>query len=103
MGHSLRTDLIAMELAARLDMPMQVRRDLYYAALLKDAGCSSNAAAVFEMFGSDDIAAKRAWEAATNTYSSVPVRSAALYVFGGNLELQPEPFQQEFRRLVAAD
>ena len=60
MGHSLRTDLIAMELAARLDMPMQVRRDLYYAALLKDAGCSSNAAAVFEMFGSDDIAAKRA-------------------------------------------
>lgn len=60
MGHSLRVDLIAMELAARLDLPMQVRRDVYYAALLKDAGCSSNAAALFEMFGGDDIAAKRA-------------------------------------------
>ena len=60
MGHSLRTSLIAMELAARLDLPIQVRRDLYYAALLKDAGCSSNAAAVFEMFGADDIVAKRA-------------------------------------------
>lgn len=60
MGHSLRTNLIAMELAARLDLPMQVRRDTYYAALLKDAGCSSNAAAVFEFFGGDDIAAKRA-------------------------------------------
>jgi HD-GYP domain-containing protein (c-di-GMP phosphodiesterase class II) len=59
MGHSLRTNLIGMELAARLDLPLQVRRDLYYAALLKDAGCSSNASAVFEMFGGDDIAAKR--------------------------------------------
>ena len=60
MGHSLRTSLIAMELAARLDLPIQVRRDLYYAALLKDGGCSSNAAAVFEMLGADDIVAKRA-------------------------------------------
>ena len=60
MGHSLRANLISMELAARLDLPLSVRRDLYYAALLKDAGCSSNAAAVFDMFGGDDIAAKRA-------------------------------------------
>jgi HD-GYP domain-containing protein (c-di-GMP phosphodiesterase class II) len=60
MGHSLRSSLIAMELAARLDLPIQMRRDLYYASLLKDAGCSSNASAVFEMFGADDIAAKRA-------------------------------------------
>ncbi len=60
MGHSLRTCLISMELAERLDLPLQARRDLYYAAILKDAGCSSNAAAVFEMFGGDEIAAKRA-------------------------------------------
>lgn len=60
MGHSLRSSLIAMELATRLDLPIQMRRDLYYASLLKDAGCSSNASAVFEMFGADDIAAKRA-------------------------------------------
>jgi HD-GYP domain-containing protein (c-di-GMP phosphodiesterase class II) len=60
MGHALRTDLIALELAARLDLPLQVRRDLHYAALLKDAGCSSNAAAVSELFGGNDIVAKRA-------------------------------------------
>jgi HD-GYP domain-containing protein (c-di-GMP phosphodiesterase class II) len=60
MGHSLRTCLISMELADRLDLPLQARRDLYYAAILKDAGCSSNAAAVFQMFGCDEIAAKRA-------------------------------------------
>lgn len=29
-------------------------------------------------------------------------RDAALYVFGGNLEVQPESFQQEFRKLVVA-
>jgi len=60
MGHALRTDLIALELAARLDLPLQVRRDLHYGALLKDAGCSSNAAAVSELFGGNDIVAKRA-------------------------------------------
>jgi len=60
MGHALRTDLISLEIAARLDLPLQVRRDLHYAALLKDAGCSSNAAAVAEMFGGNDISAKRA-------------------------------------------
>jgi HD-GYP domain-containing protein (c-di-GMP phosphodiesterase class II) len=60
MGHALRTDLIALELAARLDLPLQVRRDLHYAALLKDAGCSSNAAAVSGLFGGNDIVAKRA-------------------------------------------
>ena len=59
MGHSLRSCLISMDLAERLDLPLQVRRDLYYAALLKDAGCSSNAAAVFQMFGGDEIVAKR--------------------------------------------
>src|SRR5262245_19358604 len=60
MGHALRTDLIALEIAARLDLPLQVRRDIHYAALLKDAGCSSNAAAVADMFGGNDISAKRA-------------------------------------------
>jgi len=59
MGHALRTDLIALELASRLDLPLQTRRDIHYGALLKDAGCSSNAAAVCEFFGGDDIAAKR--------------------------------------------
>jgi putative nucleotidyltransferase with HDIG domain len=60
MGHALRTDLISLEVAARLDLPLQVRRDLHYAALLKDAGCSSNAAAVSDLFGGNDIRAKRA-------------------------------------------
>src|SRR5262245_4441508 len=59
-GHALRSCLIGMRLAERLDLPVQDRRDLYYAMLLKDVGCSSNAARVFELFGGDDRAAKHA-------------------------------------------
>ena len=47
MGHSLRTNLIAQWLADRFGLSMRQRTDLYYASLLKDVGCSSNAARVF--------------------------------------------------------
>ena len=60
MGHALRTCLIAMEIGGRIGLPLQSQRDLYYAALLKDAGCSSNAAHVFSLFGGDDRMTKGA-------------------------------------------
>lgn len=60
MGHALRTNLIAMELGQRLGLSLHQQRDLYYAALLKDIGCSSNAALVFGLFGGDDRQAKGA-------------------------------------------
>ena len=53
-GHSLRTTLIGMELADRLELSLQERTDLYYALMLKDVGCSSTSARVFEVFGGDD-------------------------------------------------
>jgi HD-GYP domain-containing protein (c-di-GMP phosphodiesterase class II) len=58
-GHALRTCLIGMRLAERMGLPLADRRDLYYALMLKDVGCSSNAARVFELFGGDDRVAKR--------------------------------------------
>lgn len=60
MGHSLRTCLIGMELARRFDLPLQDQRDLYYALLLKDVGCSSSSARIFELFGGDDRYAQHA-------------------------------------------
>jgi HD-GYP domain-containing protein (c-di-GMP phosphodiesterase class II) len=60
MGHSLRTCLIAQAIAERFDFSIKQRTDLYYAALLKDVGCSSNAARVFELFGGDDRETKSA-------------------------------------------
>ncbi|MDQ6709338.1 MAG: HD domain-containing protein [Candidatus Dormibacteraeota bacterium] len=47
-----------MRLADRLGLPEQTRSSLFYAALLKDSGCSSNAAAITELFGMDDQALK---------------------------------------------
>lgn len=60
MGHSLRACLIGMELSNRLRLSLPEARDLYYALLLKDVGCSSNSARVFELFGGDDHSAQHA-------------------------------------------
>ena len=54
MGHSVRTCLISMGIAQRLGLPLRECRDLYYASMLKDVGCSSSSARVFELFGGDD-------------------------------------------------
>ena len=60
-GHAARTCLISMRLADALRLTPDESSDLFYAALLKDAGCSSNAARVFQMFGGpDEHATKRA-------------------------------------------
>ncbi len=54
LGHTIRTCLIGMRLAEELGLPAADRSALYYALLLKDAGCSSNAAKMAALFGSDD-------------------------------------------------
>jgi HD-GYP domain-containing protein (c-di-GMP phosphodiesterase class II) len=58
-GHTLRTTLIAMRLGEEAGLSREHLGALYYAALLKDSGCSSNAARMAALFGSDDQALKR--------------------------------------------
>ena len=58
-GHTLRTALIAMRLGEEIGLDTDTLGALYYAALLKDAGCSSNAARMAALFGSDDQQVKR--------------------------------------------
>jgi putative nucleotidyltransferase with HDIG domain len=57
-GHSERSCLIGMRLAAALDLDDATSSSLFYALLLKDAGCSSNAARVAALFGADDAMVK---------------------------------------------
>ena len=57
--HSVRTCILGMRIAAQLRLPEECQNALYYALLLKDAGCSSNASQIYNTLGSDDIAAKR--------------------------------------------
>jgi HD-GYP domain-containing protein (c-di-GMP phosphodiesterase class II) len=58
MGHAVRTCLIALRLAETLGLSPQEQADLHLSALLKDSGCSSNAARMCAIFGCDDIQAK---------------------------------------------
>ena len=58
-GHAVRTCLIGMRLAEAAGVPMADRWHLFYALLLKDLGCSSNAARLCSLFGADDRALKR--------------------------------------------
>jgi putative nucleotidyltransferase with HDIG domain len=58
-GHTLRTCVLAMRLGRELGLDRPALEALYYAALLKDAGCSSNAARMSALFGSDDQVVKR--------------------------------------------
>ena len=58
-GHSMRTCLIGMRLAESLGLDIEQRSALYYALLLKDAGCSSNAGRMAALFGADDQTVKQ--------------------------------------------
>lgn len=59
MGHSVRACLIGNRIGAILRLDASERADLHLALLLKDAGCSSNAARMFAIFGGDELDAKR--------------------------------------------
>lgn len=58
-GHTLRTAVIALRLGEAIGVSGAELGALYYAALLKDAGCSSNAARMAAMFGAADQTVKR--------------------------------------------
>jgi len=57
-GHAARSCLIGMRLADELELDLDARSDIFYALLLKDAGCSANAAHMAALFGADDQVAK---------------------------------------------
>ena len=61
-GHALRTCVIGMRIAQALGLDAQACSDLYYALLLKDLGCSRNAAKIHHLFGADDRRIKRAFK-----------------------------------------
>lgn len=58
IGHSMRSCLIGMRLGREIGLSPADNAALYYALLLKDAGCSSNAARLCQLFGTDDLELK---------------------------------------------
>jgi HD-GYP domain-containing protein (c-di-GMP phosphodiesterase class II) len=57
-GHCIRVCWIGMNIGMHLGLPVTTLSNLYYTLLLKDIGCSSNAARVCELYGSDDLQVK---------------------------------------------
>lgn len=53
-GHSMRSCLIGMRIASVLSLSVADCSALFYALLLKDLGCSSNAAKIAYLFSGDD-------------------------------------------------
>ena len=53
-GHALRSCMLGMRLGNHLDLPVEQMTSLYYALLLKDIGCSSNAARLCQIIGGGD-------------------------------------------------
>ena len=58
-GHAIRSCIIGMRLADEIGLDPALRSHLFYALLLKDAGCSANSARMAALFGADDHHAKR--------------------------------------------
>ena len=58
-GHCVRCCWIGMHIARELGLSAREQWELYYTLLLKDLGCSSNAARICELYVTDDLAFKR--------------------------------------------
>jgi plasmid stability protein len=92
-GHALRTAYLATRAAAAMQLSEADRATVFYAAVLKDAGCSSNAAAVTRIFGMDDIALKgrqAGLERSILAYAAFTIRNLP----------ETEPLPLRLRRLI---
>jgi len=58
-GHCVRCCWIGTQIGRELGLDEQALHDLYYTLLLKDLGCSSNAARICELYLTDDLGFKR--------------------------------------------
>ncbi|MGD9572999.1 MAG: HD-GYP domain-containing protein [Thermoleophilia bacterium] len=83
VGHAQRSCMIGMEVAERIGLGGEARRELFYAILLKDAGCSSSAARMCELFATDDRELKREFAQVDWTSTADFVRFAARNVAPG--------------------
>jgi len=94
-GHSARACAIGMRVAAVAGVPEHELSSLYYALLLKDAGCSANAAALSELFGSDDREFKRARKG--TDFRAFRVKAPAAF----RSTLPDAPLPARVRRLIS--
>ena len=57
-GHAIRGCVMGLRIGGKLGLTAAQQRDLYFALLLKDAGCSSNATRMCQIVGGNELDAK---------------------------------------------
>ena len=70
-GHCIRCCWIGMHVGRAIGMNEDDLWDLYYTLLLKDLGCSSNAARICELYLTDDLAFKQDYKAVGDSLPQV--------------------------------
>ncbi|URD62045.1 HD domain-containing protein [Sphingomonas sp. KRR8] len=86
-GHCIRACWIGMQVGRQIGLSSQDLGDLYYTLLLKDLGCSSNAARICELYEADDRAFKQG-------YKTVGTSLAATLHFVFRKTAQGRPLRQ---------
>jgi HD-GYP domain-containing protein (c-di-GMP phosphodiesterase class II) len=69
--HCIRSCWIGMHIGQHLGLKPEKLHDLFFTLLLKDAGCSSNAARICELYLTDDLTFKRDFKTIGSSLSSV--------------------------------
>ncbi|GHW33779.1 response regulator [Vibrio cholerae] len=69
--HCIRCCWIGMHIGMQLELSEPELHDLFFTLLLKDAGCSSNAARICELYATDDLTFKRRYKTVGTSLSSV--------------------------------
>lgn len=70
-GHCIRCCFIGTRIGKALGLPEEALRDLYYTLLLKDLGCSSNAARICELYLADDLKFKRDFKLVDGSFPQI--------------------------------
>lgn len=86
-GHCVRACWIGFNIGKTIGLPPHELHDLYYTLLLKDLGCSSNAARICELYAADDLAFKQG-------YKTIGTSLAATLHFVFSKTAQGKPIHQ---------
>ncbi|MCJ2138079.1 HD domain-containing protein [Methylobacterium sp. J-026] len=71
VGHCVRATWIGFQIGRELDLPEPKLWELYHTIILKDLGCSSNAARICELYLSDDLSFKRDFKTVSDSLPKV--------------------------------
>jgi putative nucleotidyltransferase with HDIG domain len=99
-GHAVRTTAIGMRLGEQIGLDGDSQSALFYALLLKDAGCSSNASRLSSLFAAQDHQVKRAMKRIDWSRSGALARYAVRNVAPGG---GPLAKARQLRRLTRED